>query len=377
MNRLKSIDIAGWKSIRKTERPIELGPLNVLIGANGAGKSNLFSCLGMLRELANQRLPLYVGRAGGADALLHYGSKRTQSIEARCRFEWNGFEAEHWVELVYAAPDSLYVDDNFAESLEGFSLEESLKTPAIDESPKISSRPQSKFTHTFQKGEYRKEFGSFLDSIRVYHVDDTSSTARIRLTNSLEDDLHLHGDGGNLVVMLYVYQRQFPRIYDRIVSTIRMILPGFDDFVLEPERLNPRKILLRWRRVGSDYIFGPHQLSDGSLRAMVLITLLHQSKKDLPGILLLDEPEIGLHPHGIEMSAGLIRSASLKTQVLVATQSSSLLDHFASEEILVVDCLDGESKFSRLSSNDLEDWLKRYSIGELWEKNVVGGGPLR
>jgi predicted ATPase len=166
-------------------------------------------------------------------------------------------------------------------------------------------------------------------------------------------------------------------IYRRIVSTIRKILPGFDDFVLIPEELNSQSLFLNWKQTWSDYLLRPYQISDGSLRAMALITLLMQPKERLPKIVVLDEPELGLHPHAIEIIAGLIRSASLTTQIIVATQSPALLDYFEAAEVIVVDCLDGESRFSRLSADDLKDWLNRYSIGELWEKNVVGGGPLR
>lgn len=373
MTRLKSIDIAGWKSIRKTETPIELGPLNVLIGANGAGKSNLFSFLRLLRELVDQRLQLHIARSGGADTLLYYGSKQTKSIETRCVFELDQFEAELNLSLVHSPPDSLLIAD-----------ERWIYPNANASNGKtITLTVGGNFRESTLNGEAAlvdanaKAIRQFLNTIRVYHIDDTSSSAKIRLTNSLEDDLHLYGDGGNLAVMLYVYQRQYPMIYGRIRRAIQKILPGFDDFVLEPERLNPRKLFLKWKRQGSDYILGPHQLSDGTLRAVVLITLLLQSEKDLPSLLVLDEPEMGLHPHAIEILSGMIRSASFRTQVIVATQSPALLDYFDPEEIMVVDCLDGESKFSRLSSNDLGDWLSRYSIGELWEKNVVGGGPLR
>jgi predicted ATPase len=222
-----------------------------------------------------------------------------------------------------------------------------------------------------------RELYDLLSGFRVYHFHDTSSLAKIRLTSDIGDNHEIAADGGNLASMLHLYKIKYPMIYRRIISTIQKILPGFDDFVLVPEELNSQSLFLNWKQTWSDYLLHPYQISDGSLRAMALITLLMQPKKRLPKIVVLDEPELGLHPHAVEIVAGLIRSASLDTQVIVATQSSALLDYFEPEEIIVVDCLDGESKFSRLSSADLEGWLSRYSIGELWEKNVVGGGPLR
>ena len=197
------------------------------------------------------------------------------------------------------------------------------------------------------------------------------------MSGYIEENQHLNADGGNLAAMLYLYKQTKPLVYDRIKSTVRKIMPMFDDFVLEPQRLNPKNILLNWKQTGSEYLFGPHQLSDGTLRAMALITLFLQPQEDLPDVIILDEPELGLHPHAIEIITGLIRAASLKTQVILTTQSTTFLDHFEPEEIIVVDFEAGHSVFRRLEPEELKDWLEDYSVSELWEKNVLGGGPFR
>jgi predicted ATPase len=186
----------------------------------------------------------------------------------------------------------------------------------------------------------------------------------------------LYSDGGNLAAIVYLYQQTNPFIYRRIVATVRHVMPAFEDFVLEPQRLNPKNILLNWRQKGNEYIFGPHQLSDGTLRAMALITLFLQPKEDLPSLIVVDEPELGLHPHAIDIITGLIRAASLETQVIVTTQSTAFLDYFDPEEVIVVDSRWGQSTFRHLNLEELKYWLKDYSVGELWEKNVLGGGPL-
>lgn len=221
-----------------------------------------------------------------------------------------------------------------------------------------------------------KETSRFFSQFRVYHFHDTSETAKIRQPGYIEANQGLYSDGGNLAAMLYLYQQTRPRVYRRIVATIRHIMPMFDDFALEPQRLNPKNILLNWRQIGSEYVFGPHQLSDGTLRAMALITLFLQPAEDLPSVTIVDEPELGLHPHGIEIIAGLIRAASLTSQVILTTQSTTFLDHFDPGEIVVVDDEQGHSLFRRLDPDQLKDWLEDYSVGELWEKNVLGGGPL-
>jgi predicted ATPase len=183
-------------------------------------------------------------------------------------------------------------------------------------------------------------------------------------------------DAGNLAALLYAYGQKNQLVYRRIVSTIKKVMPEFADFDLQPDRLNPKEIALNWRQQGSDYLFGPHQVSDGTLRAMSIITLFMQPDTDLPDVIILDEPELGLHPYALEIIAGLIRAASLKSQVIVATQSQTFLEHFQAPDIVVVESKAGASQFRRLDADQLKDWLAYYTIGELWEKNVLGGGPL-
>jgi predicted ATPase len=368
MAKLRSIRIAGWKSIRNIEPKLELGPINVLIGANGSGKSNFVSFFKMMSELANERLQTYIGQSGGADSVSHFGSKVTGHIEAELEFETETGLYLYEIYLVHAAADSL-------------SFNEERLVPVVS-GPKaiwISSggHRESHLRQQADQGDQNaQEVRNSLEQCRVFHFHDTSATAKIRSSGYIEGNQHLYSDGGNLAAMLYLYRQTKPNIYSRIRSTVRKIMPMFDDFVLEPQRLNPKNILLNWKQAGSEYIFGPHQLSDGTLRAMSLITLFLQPEARSPDVAILDEPELGLHPHAIDTITGLIRAASLKTQVILTTQSTTFLDHFEPEEIIVVDYDAGNSIFQRLEPEQLKDWLEDYSLGELWEKNVLGAGPL-
>jgi hypothetical protein len=219
----------------------------------------------------------------------------------------------------------------------------------------------------------------------VYHLDDTSDTATFRQHVSTEDDLSLNPNAGNLAAVLNRLQQYSSAHYRTILETVRQIAPWFDDFVLKP-RESPDEpgfewVKLNWRERDSDEVFGPHQLPDGALRAMALVTLLLQPTQEMPELLVIDEPELGLHPHALNVVAALIGQASVNCKIVVATQSPAFLDQFEPEDVIVVerDAVEPgrwESKFKQLSSEDLRDWLEEYSLGELWRKNVLGGGPL-
>jgi predicted ATPase len=164
-------------------------------------------------------------------------------------------------------------------------------------------------------------------------------------------------------------------MYQRIVELIRQVAPFFDDFDLAPMPADANSILLNWRDRDSTHLFGPHQLSDGTLRAMALIAILAQPEDELPAVIVLDEPEIGLHPYALEIAAALIKSASVHSTLLLATQSTALVNQFAPEDVVTVTREDAQSKFARQNSASLAAWLEDYSIGDLWEKNLIGGTP--
>jgi predicted ATPase len=350
------------------EHGLELGPLNLLIGANGSGKSNLVSFFKLLSELEGERLQTYIGQSGGGDSLLYLGSKVTPRITTDLQFETDVGRIQYVLGLIHAAPEALLI--------EGEQLVPQSTAPREITIGVGGHRESHLRRWAAQCDENAKIISDLIKRVRVFHFHDTSQTARIRQGGYIEANQALYSDGGNLAAMLYLYQQTKPMVYRRIVSTVRKIMPMLDDFVLEPQRLNPRNILLNWRQKGGDYIFGPHQLSDGSLRAMALITLFLQPAEDLPALIVVDEPELGLHPHAIVIIAGLIRAASLETQIILTTQSPTFLDHFETGEIVVVDSRHGRSLFRHLNARELRHWLKDYSVGELWEMNVLGGGPL-
>lgn len=365
---LKNIEIEGYRSIKHVS--LSLGPLNVLIGANGAGKSNFVSFFKMLNEMMGGRLQQYVATSGRAQSVLYFGPRVTPQIVGELEFETDNGRDWYRMRLFHAAADKLFfAEETLRFHQTGFPYPKEVSLGTGHEETRIGDQAN-------QGNQTAKVFRHLLNQCRVYHFHDTSPTAKSRQACYIQDNRWLMPDGGNVAAMLYRYRKVSDTVYKRIVSAVRKIMLEFDDFDLEPSRLNPNDIFLNWRRLGRDYLFGAHQISDGSLRAIAIITLLLQPENDLPDVIILDEPELGLHPHALEMVAGLMRAASMKTQVIVATQSQTFLNYFAPSEIITVESRDAGSEFRRLEPSELKEWLEDYSIGELWQRNVLGGGPL-
>jgi predicted ATPase len=365
--RLTSLTLRGFKTIRELE-DFDPGPLTVLIGPNGAGKTNLISFFRLLSWSLTGGLQEHVALIGGASSLLHDGPAKTQALEARLRIETEAGKNDYEFRLAFAGGDTLI----FTEERYQFDRSDML----FSSPPWTRFDPGGRETGLIQRADSgdvtARTILGLLRNIRVYQFHNTSWTARIRTKWSADDGHRLKEDAANLAPFLLRLRNDEPRYYRRITETIRLMLPFFADFELEPEH---GKLLLRWRERDSDVVFSAAQAADGMLRAMALVSLLLQPESDLPNVLILDEPELGLHPYAVSIVAGLLRSASIQVQVVLATQSVTLINHFEPEEVVVVDRRDRESTFRRLDAKSLGEWLEEYSLAELWEKNVLGGRP--
>ena len=365
MSRLKHIEIRGFRSIK--EMALELRPLNVLIGANGAGKSNLIAFFKLVNELMGGRLQQYIGATGRATGNLYFGPKITPQLEAKMTFEVENGTDIYQMRLFHASGDSLI----FAE--------ETLSYQIIDSpTPKVVSlgvgHQETRIRDEAEAGEpAAKVVRHLLNHCRVYHFHDTSPTARVRQYCYVGANRWLMPDAANLAAVLYALKSREEIAYHRIVRIIQLVAPFFEDFDLEPT--HSRDIILNWRHRESDLIFGPHQFSDGTLRAICLISLLLQPKENLPYLIVVDEPELGLHPYALQVIASLFRRTSHHTQVLVSTQSSAFLDDFEIEDIVVVERNNEATEVGRPDAEKFDAWLEDYSVGEIWKKNIIGGGP--
>lgn len=364
MHKLDYIKVSGFKSIRQME--LELCSLNVLIGANGAGKSNFISLFNLLSTIVAEKLQFAVGSSGGAERLFYLGSQTTSEIEIELKFGANGYRCV----LSPSAPDTLIFKAEVC-----FYYKSGYEQPYYEHLG--SGYKESRLKEMSANSRVVKYVNDSVRDWRVYHFHDTSRDAKVRKSGNINDNEKLRPDAANLAAFLNRLQVQHEPQYKMIVNAVRMVAPFFDDFVLRPNPLNESTIQLEWREKNSDAYFNAASLSDGTLRFICLAALLLQPAALQPSTILIDEPELGLHPFAINVLAGLLKAASVKRQVIVSTQSVPLVNEFAPENLVVVDREDRQSTFRRLEKDSLDDWLTDYSLGELWEKNVLGGRPNR
>jgi len=347
---LTELRVQGWKSFR--DATVNFGALTVLIGANGAGKSNLLGCFSLIRAVAERRLKEYWAKHGRAHQLFHYGPKITEAIQVNLELA----EGSDLI-LIEASQDGDYASDSG--TLSGMMY--SGGRPNFEVDDRLRERREAR------RAEIAK--------VRVYQFHDTSIFSRIRGFADIHQTQYLHEDGGNLAAVLYQMGNDEPRHFAEIERQVRSGIPGFSHFVLEPARTAREEVRLEWIGAESDYPMTPHQFSDGSLRWIALCTLLMQPAAWRPGVILIDEPELGLHPAMLERLAGLIHYTSAKTQIVLATQSPFLLNFFDPEQVVTINHDGRESRVQRHDTESLRGWLEDYSMGELWEKNVLGGQP--
>jgi len=362
---LKKMTLKGFKSIESLV-DFELHPLNVLIGANGSGKSNFVDFFRLLRAMADESLQKFVTEHGGADGFFYLGLKHTRQIAARLEFGLNAYEFV----LSATASGQMMINE---ESTEYMDTKYGIGRGRL-ESTLRSRRDEKSAWYPKYPGVCHYVYDA-VESWTVYHFHDTSLLAPMRRDQSVRDRAALRHDAANIAAFLLHMRETHRGNYDLIRDAVRMIAPFFDDFILEPGmKGEEEKVRLEWRQKGSDYPFQAYQLSDGTIRFICLATALLQPIP--PATIVIDEPELGLHPFAIGLLASTIQSAAERTQVVISTQSPALLDQFKPEDVVVVNRQEGHSTFDRLDAESLREWLAEYSVAELWQKDVLRGGPV-
>ena len=348
---VNEVTIKGYKSFKDLH--LKLEGLNLLIGSNGSGKSNFLSLFELLNNAFEQRLAEHIARTGGVDKLLYQGRKVTEQIVAQLVMGHNSYKLtlqEADGKLIVANEELGYYKDNI--SISKFSMEAGIKD-----------------YHGLKRGDYIKEY---LSHIRKFHFHDTGRRSPFASECHVHNDAYyLYAHGENLSVILYRIHREQPLVYRRIIKVIQSVAPYFSDFYFHVSQADTLR--LQWRDRFSDMIYGPNDLSDGTVRFIALATLFLQPQ--LPRVIIIDEPELGLHPAAIQKLAGMINSAKKRgTQIIIATQSADLISQFEPDDIITVTQQDGITNMERLNSKDLKLWLDEYTIGDLWKQSIVKGG---
>jgi predicted ATPase len=360
---LKKIQLTHFRSFCQTE--VDIKNINVLIGGNGSGKSNFISLFTMLNYIQIGRLGDWIANKGGFDNIVYNGIQENESLNIRFLFDGESLNVQNIYELSLRATEEDYIV-----AAERFG---SWKSPvgSIFQHEETNQKETKLKYFADRKCEIPSNIYSSIKGFQVFHFDDVSTNSNKKRLQNLDESYPLHPEGDNIVAFLYYLKQNYIDSYDKIVEIIRLVTPYFDDFILEPEPTHSNQIKLRWREKNNLKKFSASLISDGTIRFICLCTLLLQPTPPL--LIVIDEPELGLHPLAISFLAELIKKASSRTQIILSSQSVTLLNQFEYQDIIVVDRTQSGSKIKRLNESELQGWLDEYSLGQLWENNYLGG----
>ena len=372
---IESVQIRGFRSLAD----ITLANLSracVLVGSNGSGKSNFIRFFEMLSWMVRaRRLAQYIEMHGGADDQLFLGSSQTQRIGATVSLRTQAGLNEYRFKLSHAHPDRLI----FTEEAYRFSSS-NLPTQAHWQFLDIGNREagiveaaQGQIAHQGVNPQTASVIVNLLRNCSVYQFHDTSNGSNFKKKWDKHDNNYLRSHGGNLSAVLHRLEIHDLARFERICWVISRVLPDFDRFAIEESY---GRVFLRWKARGTEKTFGAHLTSDGSLRFFALATLLNIPHEMLPDVLLIDEPELGLHPAGISLVRSMIKSLAVHRQVIVATQSPLLVDAFDLDEIAVFELRNHQTICRTVEPGRYRQWLEDgFKSGDLWWKNLLGGYP--
>jgi len=358
---LKKIQLTHFRSFCQTE--VDIKNINVLIGGNGSGKSNFISLFTMLNYIQIGRLRDWIVNKGGFDNIVYNGIQENEFFNLRFFFDSSNLQNIYELSLRATEEDYIVETERFG----------SWKSPACSTfQHEETNQPETKLKYLAER-QYAIPYNIYsnIKGFQVFHFDDVSTNSNKKRLQNLEESYPLHPEGDNIAAFLYYLKQNYIDSYDKIVEVIRLVIPYFDDFILEPESTHSNQIKLRWREKNNLKKFSASLISDGTIRFICLCALLLQPTPPL--LVVIDEPELGLHPLAISFLAELIKKASVQTQIILSCQSVTLLNQFEYSDVLVVDCYQSGSQIKRLNESELQGWLDEYSLGQLWENNYLGG----
>lgn len=388
MSIFENIRVQGFRRLHDVD--LKLKPLNVMIGANGCGKTTLLDVLALLAASASGNLNETIRDFGGVDSnltnLIAAKADRARfmafdlamSVPGRAPIAYHIALSPKGVAYEIAeetltqqrtptTPTPFKYFESHHEDVRYFPPNDGLLIPNWEYNPLESSLSQ--VPKMFQEPE---DFRRRLASSTHYHVLDVSQRAPVRLPQQMREARLPGKDGEDLVSCLYTLRETDPDSFETIEDTLRA---GFPDF----ERLNfppvaAGTLAMTWKDTTSKNPFYMHQLSEGTLRFLWLVTLLQSP--GLTAVTLIDEPEVSLHPELLSLLAELMREASQRTQLIVATHADRLVRSLKPEEVLAMNVNDdGAAEMTWANDLDLQQWLDEYTLDEVWRLGRMGARP--
>jgi predicted ATPase len=354
--RITSLKIDGFKVFENFEA--KLGPLEVVVGANGAGKSSLFELLRFLREGMEREIPPEIVPGGLGMQLFH-------SPESP-RFSWL-LDIAGLSDKVFSYFGALIGPAGVARfDDEGLAVDGGVSVPF---GHLTGDGPPKRLELGLFKNEQTKATYYFIDRFSLYSSFKISSS-KIRRSSLVEQDPQLREDGGNLSSILHYFATEHFSILEDLRSLLRLIGPGFQSLTVKA-RGGPGEVMAFWREEGVDADLTLADLSDGILRFLCWAVLCLHPKP--PTLICIDEPELGLHPRVLPLLAGLFQKASERTQIILATHSSYFLSQFPLENIAVMRKEDGRAVWIKPADHQVfRDILSDFGQDEISHLHISG-----
>ena len=389
MNYFERIHVQGFRRLHDVD--LKLRPLNVLIGANGCGKTSLLDVFTLLSASASGELKATLGEYGGLDPNLTALSSIPGEKAPFMRFELDRTSddfpvVKYAISLkargtAYHIPEerlTQHIDESKPEPMKHIESthgrvryfdpgEKGLKAPEWEHDP-----TESALSQVLKMYQQPERFRQVLGSSTHYHVLDVGVRAPVRLPQKMQEASLPGQDGEDLLPCLYWMREAAPERFEVIEDTLRVAFPAFERLNFPP--VASGMLAMSWKETTSKSPFFAHQLSEGTLRFLWLVTLLYSP--GLTEVTLIDEPEVSLHPELLSILADCMRDAARRTQLIVATHADRLVRFLKPEEVVTFDVEEeGASTATRAEDLDLDAWLKEYTLDQVWQHGRMGGRP--
>ena len=380
MTQIRSVGIEGFRRLNDID--IEMRPMMALIGANGVGKTSFMDALSLLAASASGSLSQRLNDLGGVADVITRG--RSGDIDLCAEMDVQNYEPLKYSLQVAPRGQGFFISqETLTQSRAGYEVPfkhvESLQGSVRYYDPARSNLVQPDWAYDSQESalsqvprmfQQPEDFRRVLSSVTQYHVLDVSLRAPVKLPQQLRPAALPGQNGEDLAPFLYNLRESNSDKYEAIEDSLKAAFSGFE--TLSFPTVATGMIAMTWKERAFRNPIHMHQLSEGTLRFLWLVSLLQSP--DLSTVTMIDEPEVSLHPELLALLADLMREASERTQIIVATHSDRLIRFLEPEEVVVMDLGDdGAASMTWGDTLDLDGWLAEYALDEVWQMGVMGG----